>query len=190
VIRFFLERPRGISVLTLVVFAWTYGFVLLNILPQWNRLDAAQGGREVQERAFASGQEVADVLATFTPDLRSDALTFYLLDIPNVLLLGAAVTAVMAFGLRNLGLARAPFAWILALPMIGAAADGVENAALATALLSEQAQLEASTVAAAATTVKRVLAFDVCLPLMLLLAAAGVIGWLWRLVRSQIAARA
>lgn len=144
----------------------------------------------MQERAFASGKEIADVLATFTPGLRSDAFTFYLLDIPNFLLLGAAVTAVMAFGLRNLGLARAPFAWLLALPMIGAAADGIENAALATALLSEQTRLEASTVAAAATSLKRMLAFDVCLPLMLLLAVAGLIGWLWRLVRSQIAAGA
>src|SRR5262245_49250302 len=81
VLHFFVDRLRGVAVLTLVVFAWTYGFVILNILPQWHRLEAAQGGREVQTRAFASPDEIAATLRTFDAQMRQDAITFYVLDV-------------------------------------------------------------------------------------------------------------
>jgi hypothetical protein len=187
VIRAFLERPRGLTVATLVVFAWTYGFFILNILPQWRALEIAQGGLDLQER-YVTAQEVGDTLTSFNAKLSQDALIFYLLDVPNFLLLSAAGAAVTGFGLRNRGADRFPYAWAIALPLAAGAADAVENATLAWALLTNPSAPLLNAASAIAIWLKLSLVF-VTLPVVTFMGLAGLTAWLWQRFGGSITAQ-
>jgi hypothetical protein len=187
VIRAFLGRPRGVAVATLVVFAWAYGFFILNILPQWHALEIAQGGLDLQER-FVTPQEVGDTLTGFNAQFRQDALIFYLLDVPNFLLLAAAGAAVTGFGLRNMGVDRFPYAWTIALPLAAGAADAIENATLGWALLTNPAAPLLNAASAIAIWLKLSLLF-ITLPVVTFMGLAGLTAWVWKRVGGSIAAR-
>lgn len=182
-IGFFLQRVRGPWVLIAAIVAYAYGFWALNIAPQWNAISAAQGGVDIQARQFVSPAQVAAALAQIDrAGLRATALQFYALDFPNFTLLGMGGAALMAFGVRRLGLAATPARWLIALPLLAAAADAVETASLALCYLIGPAGFV--DVAAIAITTKRLLAM-VTAPLALLLSLAGLLWWLLRLIRPS-----
>lgn len=178
-----LERVRGLRLLALVAVAYLYGFVLLNVLPQWNRLVAARGGVEIQSQFGATGRDVQLALEAYDAGLRRAALVFYVLDIPNFLLLALATLALMAFGLRSLGLFRTPWTGVLVLPALGAAADLLENAGLAAALLAGTDHPILNAATAGIITAKLIVAFYLTFPLMLVLVVAGLAALAWRRLR-------
>lgn len=186
-VRRFLEWPRGIAVATLTVFAWTYGFCLLNILPQWRELEAAQGGLDLQEH-YVSAREVGDTLAGFTPQIKQDALIFYALDVPNFVMLAMAGAAIIGFGLRNTGYARFPYAWAIALPLAAGFADAIENATLAGALMTNPHTPSLNMASAIAIGLKLSLLF-VTLPFVTFMGLVGLTASAWRRFGGSIAPR-
>jgi len=174
VIGFFFERIRGWRVLALAAVAYAFGFFALNVLPQWNILVSAQGGNEIQAAMFPSVWDVRGALAQINAaGARDAALQFYLIDIPNFTLLGAAGATLIAFGLRRFGLDRGRARYLIIAPLFAAFADAMENASLAACFLLTDAFFAEN--AAYAITAKRV-AMLASLALVLL-APAGLLWW-------------
>ncbi len=182
---FFAERVRGVWVAILTIASLGYGWLILQALPWWGRLTAAQGGSELQTTFSYGAEDVARVFAAFDPPLRSAALTFYALDVPNALLFGASVAALMGFGLRLLNRVQTPLRWLIVLPLVSAANDLVENASLTAVLMTSPDQpTPLGTLAGAATTLKLATGFT-SLPLMLLLVIAGLARTAWIKMRAR-----
>lgn len=181
-IGFFAERVRGPWVLALVIVAYAFGFFALNVLPQWNILTDAQGGSEIQARAFVSAAEVRAALAQIdAAGARDAALQFYAIDVPNFLLLGAAGAALVGFGLRRFGVAPSPARFLIAVPLFAAFADAMENASLAACFLITDTGFAEN--AAYAITAKRVAAMASLA--LVLLAPLGLVWWAVRLVLKR-----
>ncbi len=177
-IRFFAETVRGPWVLALVIVAYAFGFYALNVLPQWNILVDAQGGSEIQARAFASPSDVRAALAQIeAAGARHAALQFYAIDVPNFTLLGAAGAALVGFGLRRFGIEKSPARFLIAVPLFAAFADATETASLAACLLITDIGFAEN--AAYAITAKRIAAMGSLA--VILLAPIGLVWWLIRL---------
>lgn len=130
-ISFVLNRVRGLGAFLLVMASIAYGWFAIVYLPYWGRLEAAQGGMEIQTRIFYGAPEVAAAFAAINP---SDAFTFYALDVPNAILVGLGMATMIAFGIRQLKLERSIVRGLVALPLVAGASDLIENACLAIAL--------------------------------------------------------
>lgn len=133
-----VERVRGFGVLMLAAISLGYGFLIIRVLPYWDRLAAVEGGRELQERFHYSATDAAAALSAVDGMAREEAFIFYALDVPNALLYGFSLAAMIAFGLRQLRRDGA-WRWVLWLPLASAGADLVENALLTAALLTDPA---------------------------------------------------
>src|SRR5688572_704714 len=131
-----IDRIRGIWVLLWAVVSFGYGYLILRVLPFWDRMAAVEGGRELQERFHYSAEEAGAALTALSTSAREEALIFYALDVPNALLYGASIGALIAFGLRQIRRSSGLWRWAIALPLLSAGADLVENALLATALVT------------------------------------------------------
>lgn len=181
-ISLFAERVRGPWVLALVIVAYAFGFFALNVLPQWNILVEAQGGSEIQARAFVSAADVRVALAQIeAAGARDAALQFYAIDAPNFVLLGAAGAALVGFGLRRFAFEKGPARFLVAVPLFAAFADAVETASLAACFLVTDAGFAEN--AAYAITAKRVAAMASLA--LVLLAPLGLVWWAARLVLKR-----
>ncbi|GAM96751.1 hypothetical protein U91I_00371 [alpha proteobacterium U9-1i] len=130
-ISFVLNRVRGLTGFLVVAASIAYGWYAIAYLPYWQRLVDAQGGMEIQTRIFYGAPEVAEAFALINP---SDAFTFYALDVPNAILVGLGIAAMIAFGIRQLKLERSIARGLIALPLVASVSDLVETACLALAL--------------------------------------------------------
>jgi hypothetical protein len=178
-IEFFLQRVRGLWVLTLSLASVGYGWLILAGLPYWSRLNEAQGGSELQTTFFYEANRVRAVLGAFDAKTRHDAFIFYALDLPNAVLFGASFAALMAFGLRHLGLDKTLCRWLLLVPLASGATDLIENALLtALLLLGFQGPDVLGTLAGAATTIKLGTGYA-SMPIMIILVLGGLgrVGW-------------
>jgi len=181
-ISFVLNRVRGLGALLLVVASIAYGWFAIVYLPYWGRLEAAQGGMEIQTRIFYGAQEVQEAFAAINP---SDAFTFYVLDVPNAILVGLGIAAMIAFGIRQLKLERTIVRGLVALPLVAGASDLIENACLAIALATDPANPGFWGDAAGALTTAK---FAAGIPAQIFAVVAVVAGFgamVWRRLRGQ-----
>lgn len=93
-----MHRTSGKVLALLTALSLGYGWVILRLAPMWQRLVAAQDGSELQGSLGYGARDVARVFATFDDSLRTDALLFYALDVPNAVLFAASVAALMGYG--------------------------------------------------------------------------------------------
>lgn len=181
---FILKRVRGTWVLGLTAASFAYGWLIILVLPYWERLVAAQGGRELQTRLLYGAAEAGEALAAIDAQARADAFAFYALDAPNALLYATAIAAMIAFGLRQLGWEATAAKWLIALPLLSGGADLAENACLAAALSNDPASPGAlGDAAGVLTTIK----FGAGIPAQILAVAFVLVGlgvWAWRKVTA------
>lgn len=182
---FFAERLRGVWVAVLTVVSLGYGVLILQVLPWWRHLTEAQGGSELQATFAYGAADVARVFAAFDASLRTDALAFYAVDVPNAVLFGVSIAALMGFALRLLAASRSPLRWLIALPLVSGASDLVENACLAIALLTSPAEPSLAGALAGLATTSKLATGLASIPLMLLLLVAGIARWAWLKVKSR-----
>lgn len=176
-INYFVDRIRGIWVAVLTAASLGYGWLILSVAPMWSHLVAAQNGTELQGTFHYGADDVARVFADAS--LRADALLFYAVDVPNALLFGASIAALMGFGIRHLGASQSVLRWAIVLPLISGASDLVENASLTAALLTSPSERSVfGTLAGGVTTVKLATGY-VSIVLMLVLVVAGIAREVW-----------
>jgi hypothetical protein len=180
VIEYFMHRTSGKVVALLTALSLGYGWIILRLAPMWRRLAAAQDGSELQGSLGYGARDVARVFGTFGDSLRTDALLFYAVDVPNAVLFAVSIAALMGYGLRQLGAGSSPVRWALVLPLVSGASDLVENAALTTALLSSPREPSAFGALAGAATTLKLSAGYVSLALMLLFIGAALVRTAWR----------
>lgn len=122
---------RAVALLTVASGAW--GWLILAGLPYWARMEAAEGQAEIQARYH--GPEALDqALRLLDSQARAEAWAFYALDVPNAVLFGLSLAALIRFGLRLWSSAHRPWTGLILLPLTCAATDLAENATLATGL--------------------------------------------------------
>ncbi len=121
-------RGAGLWLVTAVSLGW--GWLILSVLPYWQRLETAEGTVEVQAR-FHDAAELARVLARWADaGVIGDARLFLWLDMPNAVLFGLSLAALIRFGLRLAALPWPNLALLAFVPLIGGVADLAENATL------------------------------------------------------------
>jgi len=180
-VQFFINRVRGWWALALVAASVGYGALIIVGLPFWGRLQAAQGGAEIQTQFGYGAVDAAAALERIvTAGASADAFAFYTLDVGNALLYGSGIAAMMAFGLRQFRIEQTFARWLVLLPLLSGAADLVENACLA-ALLANAPGIPSvlGDAAGAATAVKFAAGFPAQI-IGLLLALGGLGAWAWR----------
>ncbi|MBL8551727.1 MAG: hypothetical protein JNJ73_17195 [Hyphomonadaceae bacterium] len=138
---FFIKHVRGWRVVALAAVSIAYGVLILMVLPFWGRMVEAQGGVELQTRFSYTHTAARSALYALKAEAPRDALIFYALDVPNALLYGSAMAAMIAFGLRRLHWEDTPLKWLILTPFLSSAADIAENACLAYAVMHKPAQL-------------------------------------------------
>lgn len=184
-IEYFADRMQGKWVAMLTVASIVYGVFTLNVLPWWGRLNAAQGGTELQSTFSYGAEEVARVFTSFDPSLRADALAFYVVDVPNAVLFGTSIAALIGFALRLLRAQQTPLRWLIALPLISGASDLIENLCLTLALtVSPDAPSLFGGLAGVSTTAKLATGFT-SIALMLLLLLSGLARAAWLKARGE-----
>lgn len=179
-VSFILNRVRGVWVALLTVASAAYGWLIIVGLPYWGRLQAAQGGAELQTRFGYGAAEAGAALTAIDAQARTDAFAFYALDVPNAVLYALAIAAIMGFGLRQLKLDAALARWVLLAPLISGGADLAETACLAAALATNPASPGLLGDAAGVFTVVK---FSAGVPAQILglgLLLAGLGAWAWR----------
>jgi hypothetical protein len=183
-IGYFTHRTSGKVVALLTAASLAYGWLILRFLPMWRRLVAAEGGAELQGTLRYDAHDVARTFGAFDESLRTDALLFYAVDVPNAVLFAISVAALLGFGIRHVGAGNTALRWLIVLPLVSGASDLVENASLAATLLSSPTTPSPlGSAAAMATTVKLVTGY-LALGLMLLVGAAALARHIF--VRSMI----
>jgi hypothetical protein len=182
---FVIDRVRGPWVAALSLASMFYGWIIIVALPFWDRLQAVQGGRELQTRFFYDAEEAGVALTAINTAARQDALIFYALDAPNAVLYGLALAAWAAFGLRRLNWERTPARGLVLLGLIAGVADLLENLCLTVALLNNPAEPGAWGAAAGALTAAKFTAGVPGQVIGLLLLLVGLIVWAWRKIRSS-----
>src|SRR5688500_9522966 len=105
-IGYFTHRTSGKVVALLTAASLAYGWLILRFLPMWRRLVAAEGGAELQGTLRYDAHDVARIFGAFDESLRTDALLFYAVDVPNAVLFAVSVAALLGFGIRHLGAAN------------------------------------------------------------------------------------
>jgi hypothetical protein len=174
VIGYFTHRTSGKVVALLTAVSLAYGWFILRFLPMWRHLVAAQGGAELQGTLRYDAQDVARVFGAFDESLRTDALLFYAVDVPNAVLFAASVAALLGFAIHHLGAANTALRWLIVLPLVSGASDLVENTSLAATLLSSPDTPSPLGVVAATATIVKLVTGYLALGLMLLLGAAAL----------------
>lgn len=185
-ISFVLNRVRGLTAFLVIAASIAYGWFAIAYLPYWQRLVDAQGGMEIQTRIFYGAAEVAEAFALINP---SDAFTFYALDVPNAILVGLGIAAMIAFGIRQLKLERSIVRGLVALPLVAGVSDLVETACLALALATDPANPGFLGDAAGAFTTAK---FAAGIPAQIFGVLGVVIGFgalVWRRLRPNPASR-
>ena len=158
-------------------------------MPWWSRLTDAQGGSELQGTFSYTAEDVARVFASFDASLRADALAFYAVDVPNAVLFGTSLAALMGFGLRLLDAQRSPARWLIGLPLISGASDFIENLNLTLALTTSPETPSLFGGLAGVATTAKLATGNASIVLVLLLLVAGAASVAWRKVRSRSDAR-
>lgn len=179
-IKFILGRLRGAWTPALMAVSIAYGWLILVHLPFWRRLEAIEGGQELQARFNYSVDEAVEALSAIRSGAMLDAQIFYALDVLNAALYALAIAAMIGFGLRQIRLAESALRLLVLLPVIAGVADVVENLCLAMALAAgDPASRVFAAVASVATTIKFSAGFPGQIAGLLLL-AAGASTWAWR----------
>ena len=129
-------NPVAIGLAAIALLA--YGFVIVDVLPQWQQLHAAAGGR-LPEEAFGMRYDLAGFLDRLSNDQRADYIVLQLLDIPFFVVQALIVSWAMALGIKAMKWEEIGATWLLALPVIGLEADLVENLGLVLATFTHDA---------------------------------------------------
>ena len=127
-------RVPGRVTLLLALVSIGWGVLILQILPYWAEMEAAQGGPEIQA-VYHGAEALLGAQARLRAGAASAALRFYLWDIPNAVLYAVSMAALMRLALRLCGLERA--VWLVALPLVSGAADLLENLTLIASLAGD-----------------------------------------------------
>lgn len=180
VLAYFTERTRGWRVIAHVVAAALWFQAALLLSGVYPRYVAAQGGAALEE-TFLYGAAVAEARLGAVRDAGavSLAFTFQALDAVNAVLFAAALAALISVGLRAMGPASGPARWLLAVPAAVLAADLLENAVLALALVEV---VSPGALAGYITSAKLTLG-ALAGALALAGLAAGLGAWFWRRMR-------
>ncbi|MGE0827815.1 MAG: hypothetical protein AB7O04_00490 [Hyphomonadaceae bacterium] len=133
-IRFFLAQVRGPLVLILAATSMLYGVFILQVLPLWSEMQAANGGRELQEMLFYTSGQAGAALSAYDAHVRRSAMSFYALDAVNAILFAVSIAALIAFALRRMHAPHSIARYAIWLPVLSGFFDLIENALLASAL--------------------------------------------------------
>lgn len=182
---FVIDRVRGVWMLALIAASVAYGWLIIVALPYWDRLEAAQGGSELQTRFLYDAAEAGVALAAVDAQARSDAFIFYALDVPNAVLYGLAIAAMIAFGLRQFRWERTRARGLALLPLVSGAADILENACLTIALRTNPAHPGFWGDAAGSLTAAKFTAGFPAQILGIVFVVLGLIAWGWRALRPS-----
>lgn len=130
-----IEKTRGWRVLALAAAPVVWFQVALLLSGVYAGYVAAQGGRALEEAPFFDAATARERLDAVTAaGARDLAYAFYGLDLVNALLLAAAFSGLIAFGLRRLGWAGGPARFLLLFPASLLVAEAAENLLLALSL--------------------------------------------------------
>ena len=185
-VEYFLERTRGWLIVAHVAGAVIWFQAALYLTGLYSSHVTAQGGSSLEETPFYSGAVAADHLgAVREAGGVEQALLFFTADTVNALLVGAALAALIGFGLRSLNLQRHAVRYVVAVPLASGAADIIENLLLAIALLYPSATAAVGALAGYATGAKFLLFLTAACLALAGVAIGLVVVVLWRLRGKQ-----
>jgi hypothetical protein len=174
-IRRLVSGPKGVKLVALSILSIGYGLVILSLLPYWSRMEIAQGSSELQGR-FYTPEQVMPVLEALRARAWADAMTFYVIDMPNAVLFGWSLAALIGFGLRLNGWTA--WAWVIALPLVSATADLAENALLIWSLNGSPSAVSMLAAPLSLLTATKLVTGNLAILIMLVLVVTGGVRWL------------